>query len=138
MQVVGLTHLVVNDAGPDLSVLSQTLPLFRNLETFALGTTMDHEFLIFPTLHLEELPELRSVNLDRLMPGSIRLSKDSWLYVTITGRLTASKLAYFETTPNFVSELMRVHCKLKCTPLSPCSTLVAVTSFVLPQQMQQC
>ena len=55
---LGLTHLVVFEAGPDLSMLSQALPLFRNLKTLALGTTLQPEAVTFPTLHLTELPEL--------------------------------------------------------------------------------
>ena len=88
MQVVGLAHLVVHDAGRNFSTLSHTLPLFKSLKTLSLGTKWAMASVSFPTLHLAGLQELRSVQLDRLMPGSIRLrEKGCELHLSITGML---------------------------------------------------
>ena len=35
--VLGLTHLVISNVGPDFQSLSQALPLFMSLETLSLG-----------------------------------------------------------------------------------------------------
>ena len=59
----------------------------QNLETLALSTRVWPKVVTIPTLHLEELPGLH-VELDRLMADSMRLSKESRLYLSITGRLT--------------------------------------------------
>ncbi len=87
MQVVGLAHLVVHDAGRNFSTLSHTLPLFKSLKTLSLGTKWAMASVSFPTLHLAGLQELRSVQLDRLMPDSILLSSGCELHIKARGML---------------------------------------------------
>ena len=91
MQVVGLTNLVVHDAGGDFSTLSLTLPLFKHLKTLSLGTNWPMASVDFPQLHLAGLQDLYSVKLDRLMPGSILLSKSCELHLKLTGTLIPSE-----------------------------------------------
>lgn len=80
---LGLKHLVVSEAPPNFGVLSQTLPLFKSLETLSLYSTGSAGVL--PTLHLAELEHLRSVNLEGLTLGSIRLRTSCMLHVTSSG-----------------------------------------------------
>ena len=87
----GLTHLVIHDAGEDIGTLSQTLPLFKSLKTLSLGTNWPMAAVSFPTLHLAGLQDLSSVELDRLMPGSILLSSGCELHIKMTGTLTPSE-----------------------------------------------
>lgn len=85
--VAGLRHLVVHDAGYDLCILSQTLRGLSSLLTLSLGTKWDTAEVTFPSLHLAGLQELRSVQLDRLMPDSILLSSGCELHIKARGML---------------------------------------------------
>ena len=80
--VVGLAHLVLHEAKPNIRVLSQTLPHFRSLETLSLGSICPAGAEALPTLHLAGLEHLRNINLDGLTPGSIRLRASCMLHVT--------------------------------------------------------
>ena len=112
MPVLGLTNLVVSDAGPDFTLLSQRLPLFKSLQTLFLGCNPEtlitrNKPLSFPNLHLdrlEALRELRSVDLDRLMPGSIRLDEDRKLYITVTGTLRSMRVLQLVITFYYYTE----------------------------------
>ena len=86
--MLSLTHLVVQTRRGYFLVLSQTLPLFVSLETLCLESSADPKAVVFPELHLDTLPGLRSVTLKGLAPGSIRLSKSCKLHVDSKGRLT--------------------------------------------------
>lgn len=85
MPVLGLKHLVVHRARPSFRVLSQTLPLFKSLETLSLESISRAEAVSFPMLHLAGLEHLRSVDLTKLTPGSIQLPTSCMLHVTSSG-----------------------------------------------------
>ena len=84
--VLGLTHLLICEAGTDFEILSQTLALFKSLQTLYLESYAADEEVAFPTLHLAGLQELRSIHLNGLVPGSIRLSASCKLHFSTTGR----------------------------------------------------
>ena len=90
--VTGLAHLVVHDVGgSNMGTLSLTLPLFKSLKTLSLGTNWPTASVSFPALHLAGLQDLSSVELDRLMPASILLSKGCELHLKLTGKLIPSE-----------------------------------------------
>jgi hypothetical protein len=91
--MLGLSHLVVCDAGPAFQRLSQLLPMFKSLETLCLYNcsmpdSSKHKEVPFPALHMNVLPKLRNVELDMVLPCSIQLCEACELHSIITGRLT--------------------------------------------------
>ena len=87
--VLGLTNLVVDDGGPNFLFLAEMLPLFKALETLSLGCNPEKNKAFCPQLHLDGLQHLRSINLDGLLPGVIRLIKSCKLHITMAGRLAS-------------------------------------------------
>ena len=86
---LGLTHLVVHNASPNLLVLAETLPLFKSLETLFLECSLKETLpLPYPSLHLDALQQLRSVKLDGVSVNAIRLSKHCELHINLTGMLS--------------------------------------------------
>ena len=81
--VLGLTHLMISNAGPDFQSLSLALPLFMSLETLSLSGFIGKNL----TLHLDELPKLHSLELVLLKPGSIRLSTTCKLHIVMSGKI---------------------------------------------------
>lgn len=83
-----LTNLLIFQAGPNLHTLCQLLPQLHALETLSLGV---YEYEVFEresvSLHLDGLKALKSLQLDTLVPSSIRLSKSCKLHIFLNGRL---------------------------------------------------
>ena len=103
--VLGLRHLLVDGAHSCCQSLFKMLPLFKSLETLSLNCYCDPGAVCFPALHLEGLQQLRSVELYRVLPSSIRLREGCELHVSISGRLTP-----FERFPQHQSPVSSLAC----------------------------
>ena len=86
--LLGLAHLEVHNIAPSLLVLSQTLPLFKSLQTLSLQCNSLHPSEDFPALHLDGLTNLSIVYLAHLRVSSIRLSERCKLTIFTTGKPT--------------------------------------------------
>lgn len=75
--------------GPTLRCSPGRCLCSKSLETLSLHTSMRSlaGWLSFPMLHLEGLRELRVVDLDKVLPSSIRLRAGCELHIFLTGRL---------------------------------------------------